>query len=135
MKTGRSARHPHPGESFEEHCIAYALLQEARPKGLQPEWIDRYKYWEVAQEWFIDLADYILGKYPKLYIIPPYREQEKCASRCMNAQGHKCQYLCMSANHGAGGPCAGWFKVLDTFATRSGESHLACRLMERTSAR
>jgi hypothetical protein len=126
---------PHPGESLEEQRIACALLQAARPKGRQPEWLDRYKGWEVAQDWFSELVDYILGKYPKLYIIQPYREQEKCASRCMNAQGHECQCSCMGANHGAGGPGAGWFEVSDTFATRWGESHLACRLMRRTPAR
>jgi hypothetical protein len=48
---------PHPGESFGEQRIACALLQAARPKGHQPEWLDRYKGWEVAQDWFSDLVD------------------------------------------------------------------------------
>lgn len=125
---------PRPGESFEDQRIACYFLQAVRPKGRQPEWLDRYKGWEVAQDWFSDLVNYMLAKHSKLYIIQPYREQEKCASRCMNAQGHECQCSCMGANHGAGGPGAGWFEVSETFATRWGESHLACRLMERTTS-
>jgi hypothetical protein len=66
-------------------------------------------------------------------LIQPYREQEKCAPSCFNARGHDCQCQCMGANHGRGGPNAGWFVVSDTFATKWGEEHLACRLMELSS--
>lgn len=125
---------PQPSDRFEQRRAACSFLQAVRPQGRQPEWLDRFKGWEVAQDWFSDLVDHILSRHPKLYIIQPYREQEKCASRCMNAQGHECQCSCMGANHGAGGPGAGWFEVSETFATRWGESYLACRLMERTSA-
>ena len=123
---------PHSSITFEDRRSACAFLQAVRPTGRSPDWLERYKGWEVAQDWFSDLVNHILGKYSKLYIIQPYREQEKCASQCMNAQGHECQCSCMGANHGAGGPGAGWFEVSETFATRWGESHLACRLMERT---
>lgn len=111
---------------------ARAFLQAARPKGRQPEWLNQYRGWEVSQDWFSNLVDHILARFGKLYIIQPYREQEKCALACMNAQGHECECSCMGANHGTGGPDAGWFEVSETFATRWGESHLACRLMKRS---
>lgn len=41
---------PHLGEIFEDQRIDCALLQEDRQKVHQPEWLDRYKGWEVAQE-------------------------------------------------------------------------------------
>lgn len=122
---------PGSSETFDERLRACAFLQAARPKGRQPDWLDQYGGWEVAQSWFSDLVDHSLARFGRLYIIQPYREQEKCASACMNAQGHECQCSCMGAHHGAGGPDGGWFEVSETFATRWGESHLACRLMER----
>ena len=123
---------PNASNDFEVRRRACAFLQSARPKGRQPEWLSRYMGWEVAQAWFSDLVDHILSQFGELYIIQPYREQEKCASACMNALGHECQCSCMGANHGAGGPGAGWFEVSETFASRWEDSHLACRFMKRT---
>jgi hypothetical protein len=125
---------PHPSVEFEPLRRARAFLQAARPKGRRPDWLQQYRGWEVSQDWFSDLVDHVLKRFSKLYIIQPYREQEKCAAACMNAQGHECQCSCMGANHGAGGPGAGWFEVSETFATRWGDEQLACRLMERTAA-
>ena len=118
-------------ESVDERRRSCAFLQAARPNGRQPEWLKQYDGWEVAQNWFSDLVDHILKRFGQLYIIQPYREQEKCASACMNAQGHECQCSCMGVHHGAGAPDGGWFEVSETFATRWGESYLACRLMKR----
>lgn len=122
---------PGPSETLDEQRRARAFLQIARPNGRQPEWLKQYNGWEVGQNWFSDLVDHILESCGQLYIIQPYREQEKCASACMNAQGHECQCSCMGAHHGTGGPDGSWFEVSDTFATRWGDSHLACRLMKR----
>jgi len=36
-----------------------------------------------------------LAKYSKVYVIQPYREQEKCSPTCQNAIGHECQCSCM----------------------------------------
>jgi hypothetical protein len=95
-----------------------------------PRWDARYRCWDVPQAWLNSLVEQFLHRFGKFYLIQPYREQEKCAPACFNATGHDCQCSCMGANHGMGGPGAGWFTVSDTFATRWGEEQLACRLME-----
>lgn len=122
---------PGASDDFEVRRRIRAFLQIVRPKGRQPDWVSRFSSWEVANSWFSDLVNHILGRFGELYIIQPYREQEKCASACMNALGHECQCSCMGANHGAGGPGGSWFEVSETFATRWGDAHLACRLMKR----
>lgn len=94
-----------------------------------PNWIANHHYWEIPKSWFNDFVQRALSKYGRVYIIQPYREQEKCAPACMNATGHECQCSCMGANHGAGND-GSWFEVSDTFATRWGDQHLACRLMK-----
>jgi hypothetical protein len=102
-------------------------LRDGRQRS--PTWIARDKYWEIPISWFNDFVQRALKKYGKLYVIQPYREQEKCAPACMNATGHECQCSCMGANHGAGND-GSWFEVSETFATRWGEQQLACRLMQ-----
>jgi len=124
---------PHPSSDFEKRRLARRFLQAVRPKGRSPTWIERFSGWEISQDWFNDLVDQLLRRFGKLYVIQPYRPQEKCAPACMNALGHECQCSCMGANHGAGGPGAGWFEVSETFATRWGEEQLACRLMTTPS--
>ncbi|WPP02696.1 hypothetical protein [Methylocella tundrae] len=93
-----------------------------------PVWIDDKKYWELPKAWFNDFVERALAKYGKVYVIQPYREQEKCSPACQNAIGHECQCSCMGLNHGAGND-GSWFEVSDTFATRWGDQELACRLM------
>jgi len=120
---------PHPSPDFEELRRARQFLQSTRPRGRTPVWAERYSGWEIPQDWFNNLVDCLLKKFEKLYVIQPYRHQEKCASACMNAVGHECQCSCMGAHHGSGGPGAGWFEVSETFATKWGDEELACRLM------
>jgi hypothetical protein len=93
-----------------------------------PEWIAAAAYWELPKAWFNDFVDRSLLRYGKVYIIQPYREQEKCAPACQNATGHECQCSCMGLHHGAGND-GSWFEVSDTFSTRWGEKELACRLL------
>ena len=102
-------------------------LRDGRQRS--PTWIARDKYWEIPISWFNDFVQRALKKYGKLYVIQPYREQEKCAPACMNATGHECQCSCMGANHGAGND-GSWFEISETFATRWGDQQLACRLMK-----
>lgn len=97
---------------------------------ISPSWNADDHYWETPKTWFNDLVERSLTKYAKVYIVQPFREQEKCAPACMNAVGHECQCSCMGANHGVGND-GSWFEISDTFATRWGELHLACRLMTR----
>lgn len=104
-----------------------AWLQAGRRT--EPVWNAGEKCWEFPKAWFNDFVRAALGRYGKLYVIQPYREQEVCAPACWNAQGHECQCSCMGANHGAGDG-GRWFEVSETFATRWGRRHLACRLMQ-----
>jgi hypothetical protein len=93
-----------------------------------PKWNERGKHWEIPKSWFNALIDKSLKRFGRIYVVQPFREQEKCSPACMNAVGHECQCSCMGANHGAGND-GSWFVVSDTFATRWGERELACRLM------
>jgi hypothetical protein len=93
-----------------------------------PIWLREFECWEIPKAWFNDFVERALAKYRRLYIIQPYREQEKCAPACFNAVGHECQCSCMGLNHGAGDD-GSWFEVSDAFATRWGQQYLACRLM------
>lgn len=95
-----------------------------------PVWKRDLKCWEIPKAWFNDFVARSLEEYGQLYVIQPYREQEKCAPACMRAEGHECQCSCMGANHGAGSD-GSWFEVSETFATRWGERELACRLMRK----
>jgi hypothetical protein len=101
-------------------------LQDGRRIG--PEWIAAKAYWEIPKSWFNDFVDRSLNRYGKVYIIQPYREQEKCSPACQNALGHECQCSCMGLYHGAGND-GSWFEISDTFATRWHSRELACRLL------
>jgi hypothetical protein len=81
-----------------------------------------------SKAWFNDFVERSLVQYGNVYIIQPYREQEKCSPACQNAVGHECQCSCMGLYHGAGND-GSWFEVSGTFATRWGSQELACRLM------
>lgn len=95
----------------------------------EPMWIgDPKAYWELPKAWFDDFVNRALGRFGKVYIIQPFREQEICARACQEARGHECECSCMGANHGAGND-GSWFEVSDTFSTRWGERDLACRLL------
>lgn len=96
-----------------------------------PKWVAGSKHWEVPQAWFNRLVKQSLETFGRVYIIQPYREQEKCAPACWNAEGDECQCSCMGANHGSHSSNSGWRVVSDTFATRWGEQHIACRLVTR----
>ena len=93
-----------------------------------PIWVPKEKHWELPKAWFNDFVDRALSKYDKVYIIQPYREQEKCSPACQNAVGHECQCSCMGQHHGMGND-GSWFEVTETFATRWGPQEVACRLL------
>lgn len=99
-----------------------------------PEWNERFKHWEIPKSWFNSLINKSLQRYGSIYVIQPYREQEKCSPSCMRATGHECECSCMGANHGAGND-GSWFEVSEAFATRWGDRELACRLMKHDRAR
>jgi hypothetical protein len=123
---GQRLRGRIPYSRDDKRWLQKKWLQNGRR--LSPEWIERYRCWELPKAWFNDFVVRALERYRKLYVIQPYREQEKCSPSCLNARGHECECSCMGANHGAGND-GSWFEVSDAFAVRWGERHLACRLM------
>ena len=99
----------------------------------KPEWIPKLSRWVVPKAWFNTLVKRMLERYGKVYVIQPYREQEKCAPACWNAEGQECECSCMGEYHGTKGPNSNWLIISDTFATRWHDSELACRLIECNS--
>ena len=91
-------------------------------------WMVAGSYWELPKKWFNNFVNQALIRFGSVYVIQPYREQEKCSPACMNATKHECECSCMGANHGAGND-GSWFEVSETFATRWHARELACRLM------
>jgi len=96
---------------------------------IDPEWDKEKKYWALPKSWFNDIVIKCIEKHGRVYVIQPYREQEKCAPACWNAKGHECNCSCMGANHGSQGENADWLVISDAFATRWGEKEYACRLL------
>lgn len=103
------------------------LAQMGRVK---PVWISSENHWELPASWFDKLVNQSLQTFGRIYVIQPYRAQEKCAPACRSAQGHECQCSCMGAHHGIGNG-ASWFDVSETFSFRWGPQELACRLIVR----
>jgi hypothetical protein len=108
-----------------------AWLQDGRR--MSPAWISGKRYWEIPKAWFNDFVERALRTFGQVYVIQPYREQEKCSPACLNAVGHECQCSCMGRNHGAGND-GSWFEISETFATRWGDQMLASRLMKARSS-
>jgi len=106
----------------------FAWLKKDRK--INPVWVHRHRCWETPKAWFNRHVREFIDTDGKLFIVQPYREQEKCSPACQNAIGHECQCSCMGEFHGAANIESGWFVVSDTFATRWGERKLACRLIE-----
>ncbi|ERP89607.1 hypothetical protein Q670_04220 [Alcanivorax sp. P2S70] len=98
---------------------------------INPEWIKDKKYWSLPKSWFNDLVNKCLNKYGKVYVIQPYREQEKCAPACWNAIGHECNCSCMGEHHGAHGGNSSWLVISEAFATRWGDKQYACRTLSK----
>lgn len=101
----------------------------------QPKWLSDAdkKYWETPQAWFNRLVNQALQRYGQVYVVQLYKEQQKCAPACWNAQGHDCECSCMGANHGSGHPGGRWHEVSETFAFQWGPTQYACRHLARPS--
>lgn len=97
----------------------------------RPEWDAEFKCWHTPKSWFNEIVNRCLHRFGKIYVIQPYRAQEKCAPACWNARGHICQCSCMGAYHGTQNPAGMWFVVSDAFAMQWNEQALACRLLTR----
>jgi hypothetical protein len=95
----------------------------------KPQWNAEHGAWEVPQSWLDAIIPACLNRFGKVYVIQPYRQQEKCAPACWSAKGYECQCSCMGANHGSQHPSGNWRIVSDTFAVRWHDRELACRLI------
>jgi hypothetical protein len=96
----------------------------------EPEWNKEKKYWSLPPSRFNELVDLLLNRFGKVYIIQPHVETEKCASACMNAEGHDCQCSCLGANHGRGND-GRWFEISDSLAVRHGKKVYGSRLLTK----
>lgn len=97
----------------------------------RPDWVKQYKCWVTPKSWLKFLVDECLQRYGELYLIQPYREKEKCAPACWNAQGYDCSCSCAGMNHGIGSPEGRWFIVSDACAVQWHGKQLSCRLLTR----
>jgi hypothetical protein len=52
----------------------------------KPCWNEHYECWELPRSWFEDVTQRLLRRFGKVYIIQPFRLQEKCAPNCWNAK-------------------------------------------------
>jgi hypothetical protein len=95
----------------------------------KPHWDKESLAWIVAKSWLDDVINVCLGRHGRVYVIQPYRVQEKCAPACWNAKGYECQCSCMGKNHGSEHPSGRWRIVSDTFAVQWHGEELACRLV------
>jgi hypothetical protein len=96
----------------------------------KPDWLNRFKCWEIPNSWFNDVVKRSLLRFRKVFVVQPYRAVEKCAPACWTAQGFECECSCMGANHGSQNPGGSWRVISETFAMRWHDRDLACRLIE-----
>lgn len=104
-------------------------------KRFKPIWHSVQKCWEVPKAWFDEIVRLCLVRFDRVYVIQPYREQEKCAPACWNAKGFECECSCMGENHGQQNPIGSWRVISETFAVSWKARQLACRLIERAEAK
>ena len=101
----------------------------------KPRWNDQFKAWEIPVVWFDSVIKLCLRQYQSAYVIQLYREQQKCAPACWNAEGFHCECSCMGENHGGGHPGGNWYEVSETFAVSWGEQRYSCRYLRTKIAR
>ena len=102
---------------------------------MKPCWNKHYECWELPRSWFEDITQRLLRSFGKVYIIQPFRLQEKCAPACWNAESLLCECSCMGERHGSGNPPGKWYVVSETFAVQWKERRYACRLIALPSSR
>ncbi len=95
----------------------------------RPQWLPDLKCWNTPRSWFEDIVQRALREFGKVYVIQPYRTQQKCAPACWNATGVNCECSCMGEHHGSGNPSGKWHIVSETFAVQWGEKQYSCRLI------
>ena len=95
----------------------------------KPQWNTQFKCWQTPKSWFEEVVRRLLKRFERVYVIQPFRPQEKCAPACWNAIGIECECSCMGEYHGSGDPPGKWHIVSETFAVQWHDRRLACRLI------
>jgi hypothetical protein len=95
----------------------------------KPVWLPKQQVWTIPKSWFEDVLRRALLRYGAVYVIQPFRKDEKCAPACWNAVGAHCECSCMGENHGAGEPEGKWHVVSETLAVRVNAKEYSCRLL------
>lgn len=62
---------------------------------LKPDWCAQFKAWEIPTAWFDSVIKLALRRHQEVYVIQLYREHQKCAPACWNAEGFHCECSCM----------------------------------------
>ena len=94
---------------------------------LKPDWCAQFNAWEIPTAWFDSVIKLALRRHQEVYVIQLYREHQKCAPACWNAEGFHCECSCMGENHGGGHPGGNWYEVSETFAVSWGQQRYSCR--------
>lgn len=121
---------------LKDHDAAYDNLKSVywymtnwlRAGNKHPVWLQEFACWSVPAAWFSKIIRRCLARYGSVYVLQPYREQEKCAPACWDAQGDICECSCLGENHGSGQP-DGYYVVSETFAVRWSGPALGCKLL------
>ncbi len=88
----------------------------------RPVWDPQRECWTVPKNHFLVMVGRLLGRHRHLILGREYNPNEKCNSRCKNAQGPYCTCSCLAKYHGHGRWMKG-FTPVDEFRTRyRGES-------------
>jgi hypothetical protein len=98
----------------------------------KPQWIDKFRCWEVPSTWFDEITRRLVQKYGRAYVIQAFARLEKCAPACWNAKGFQCGCSCMGQNHGS--QVAGnWWIISETCAISWQGRELSCKLVIKKS--
>jgi len=89
------------------------------------EFNPRFKAWEIPPTRLNDIIKRCLNRFGETWLIQSYREFEKCAPACWNAEGFDCQCSCLGENHGSGRELE--HIVSETFAFEWGGRRLSAR--------
>jgi hypothetical protein len=98
-------------------------------KSRKPKWNEQQKHWEIPRAWFNEVIERILVRFGHVYVIQSFREQQKCAPACWNAEGFECECSCHGLNHGAGRPEGRWYVVSEACAVQWDERKLHYKLL------
>lgn len=87
------------------------------------------RHWECPAAWLGALAEVMVARYGRVWLVQEFDGAAGCNEACMNARGLDCECGCLGKNHGAGA-ADGWARrveVADTCTLLGGI--YGCRLL------